>query len=86
MEASCDGGIIELVYIVLQSVVKAGITDFFKIDLHIKCYIYLSWFGRNLTLDSLFGFVWKYFDKNEIECNILNKHKNIDKIGNKIYN
>lgn len=42
MEASCDGGIIELVYIVLQSVVKAGITDFFKIDLHIKCYIYLS--------------------------------------------
>ena len=70
----------------LQSVVKAGITDFFKIDLHIKCYIYLSWFDRNLTLDSLFGFVWKYFDKNEIECNILNKHKNIDKIGNKIYN
>ena len=61
-------------------------TDFFKIDLHIKCYIYLSWFDRNLTLDSLFGFVWKYFDKNEIECNILNKHKNIDKIGNKIYN
>ena len=42
VEASCDGGIIELVYIVLQSVVKAGITDFFKIDLHIKCYIYLS--------------------------------------------
>lgn len=41
----CDhdlGGIIELVYIVLQSVVKPGITGFFKIDLHIKCYIYLS--------------------------------------------
>lgn len=37
-----SAGIIELVYIVLQSVVKAGITDFFKIDLHIKCYIYLS--------------------------------------------
>lgn len=37
-----DGGIIELVYIVLQSVVKPGITGFFKIDLHIKCYIYLS--------------------------------------------
>lgn len=36
------GGIIELVYIVLQSVVKPGITGFFKIDLHIKCYIYLS--------------------------------------------
>lgn len=35
-------GIIELVYIVLQSVVKPGITGFFKIDLHIKCYIYLS--------------------------------------------
>ena len=37
-----DAGIIELVYIVLQSVVKPGITGFFKIDLHIKCYIYLS--------------------------------------------
>lgn len=37
-----DRGIIELVYIVLQSVVKPGITGFFKIDLHIKCYIYLS--------------------------------------------
>ena len=37
-----ERGIIELVYIVLQSVVKAGITGFFKIDLHIKCYIYLS--------------------------------------------
>ena len=37
-----DIGIIELVYIVLQSVVKPGITGFFKIDLHIKCYIYLS--------------------------------------------
>lgn len=37
-----QGGIIELVYIVLQSVVKPGITGFFKIDLHIKCYIYLS--------------------------------------------
>lgn len=37
-----NGGIIELVYIVLQSVVKPGITGFFKIDLHIKCYIYLS--------------------------------------------
>lgn len=37
-----DKGIIELVYIVLQSVVKPGITGFFKIDLHIKCYIYLS--------------------------------------------
>lgn len=37
-----EGGIIELVYIVLQSVVKPGITGFFKIDLHIKCYIYLS--------------------------------------------
>ena len=37
-----DEGIIELVYIVLQSVVKPGITGFFKIDLHIKCYIYLS--------------------------------------------
>ena len=37
-----DYGIIELVYIVLQSVVKPGITGFFKIDLHIKCYIYLS--------------------------------------------
>lgn len=36
------GGIIELVYIVLQSVVKPGITGFFKIDLHIKCYFYLS--------------------------------------------
>lgn len=35
-------GIIELVYIVLQSVVKPGITGFFKIDLHIKCYICLS--------------------------------------------
>lgn len=35
-------GIIELVYIVLQSVVKPGITGFFKIDLYIKCYIYLS--------------------------------------------
>lgn len=42
VEASCDGEIIELVYIVLQSIVKAGITEFFKIDLHIKCYIYLS--------------------------------------------
>lgn len=52
-------GIIELVYIVLQSVVKPGITGFFKIDLHIKCYIYLSWFDRNLPRDSLFGFVWK---------------------------
>ena len=39
---SADLGIIELVYIVLQSVVKPGITGFFKIDLHIKCYIYLS--------------------------------------------
>ena len=38
----CEIGIIELVYIVLQSVVKPGITGFFKIDLHIKCYIYLS--------------------------------------------
>lgn len=38
----CRKGIIELVYIVLQSVVKPGITGFFKIDLHIKCYIYLS--------------------------------------------
>ena len=37
-----ERGIIELVYIVLQSVVKPGITGFFKIDLHIKCYIYLS--------------------------------------------
>ena len=37
---SADLGIIELVYIVLQSVVKPGITGFFKIDLHIKCYIY----------------------------------------------
>ena len=37
-----SAGIIELVYIVLQSVVKPGITGFFKIDLHIKCYIYLS--------------------------------------------
>ena len=37
-----EEGIIELVYIVLQSVVKPGITGFFKIDLHIKCYIYLS--------------------------------------------
>ena len=37
-----EKGIIELVYIVLQSVVKPGITGFFKIDLHIKCYIYLS--------------------------------------------
>ena len=25
-----------------KSVVKPGITGFFKIDLHIKCYIYLS--------------------------------------------
>lgn len=54
-----EWGIIELVYIVLQSVVKPGITGFFKIDLHIKCYIYLSWFDRNLPRDSLFGFVWK---------------------------
>ena len=37
-----ERGSIELVYIVLQSVVKPGITGFFKIDLHIKCYIYLS--------------------------------------------
>ena len=41
-EAKYTRGIIELVYIVLQSVVKPGITGFFKIDLHIKCYIYLS--------------------------------------------
>lgn len=40
--SSTERGIIELVYIVLQSVVKPGITGFFKIDLHIKCYIYLS--------------------------------------------
>ena len=40
--SSQNRGIIELVYIVLQSVVKPGITGFFKIDLHIKCYIYLS--------------------------------------------
>lgn len=46
LDGRADGvikeGIIELVYIVLQSVVKPGITGFFKIDLHIKCYIYLS--------------------------------------------
>lgn len=42
MNALDSIGIIELVYIVLQSVVKPGITGFFKIDLHIKCYIYLS--------------------------------------------
>ena len=55
-------GIIELVYIVLQSVVKPGITGFFKIDLHIKCYIYLKCtleirqfeFLKPLPLDSKF--------------------------------